>query len=196
MKINVLSVAYQRPIELLTLCCCFLRQTNPNWELTIMYDGAVPKQIQDIMNLFDDKRIIFKHTDTRNGKWGHPNRRKMLEEMTYDEGDFVLLTNDDNIYVPEFVEQMIGVINENANTGLVMCNTIHSYQRYELTHTQLKEGFIDMGCFIVRCDVAKGIGFKHDHFSADGTYAEECGAKCREIGLNILHLQRPLFIHC
>ena len=192
MKLQVLCVAYNRPIELMELCLCFLRQTNPNWELTIMYDGVVPKQIQDIMNLFGDERIHFTHSEKRNQLWGHPNRKTMLEALQCDPGDFVLMTNDDNVYVPIFVDVMLEAAN---NAGIVMCDTLHSYTRYTPHISELRECGIDMGAFIVRADVAKAVGFNHTHFSADGRYAQECGAYCKKIDLPIRHVKHLLFIH-
>ena len=192
MKLQVLCVAYNRPIELMELCICFLRQTNPNWELTIMYDGVVPKQISDIMGLFGDERIHFMHSPTRNGNYGHPNRKTMLEGLQCDSNDFVLMTNDDNVYVPIFVDVMLGAT---ESAGVVMCNTLHSYTKYLPHISELRECGIDMGAFIVRADVAKSVGFNHIHFSADGKYAEECGLYCKEKGLGIKHVQHLLFIH-
>lgn len=192
MKLQVLCVAYGRSIELMELCISFLRQTNPNWELTIMYDGPVPKQIQDVMALFGDERIHFTHSETRNGLWGHPNRKTLLEALKCDSEDFVLLTNDDNVYVPVFVNVMLGATKD---SGIVMCDTLHSYTGYLPHVSELRECGIDMGAFIVRSDIAKEVGFNHTHFSADGKYAEECGAKCKELGLEIKHVRHLLFIH-
>lgn len=192
-RLVVLCVAYGRSVELLEICCCFLRQTNPNWDLTIMYDGAVPKQVQDIMNLFDDERIHFTHSETRNQLWGHPNRKTMLENYVQREGDYVLLTNEDNYYVPMFAEVMLSACKE--DTGVVMCNTVHSYTGYKAHISELRECGIDMGAFIVRGDVAKAVGFNHTHFSADGRYAEECRDYCTERNLGVMHANHLLFVH-
>jgi hypothetical protein len=194
-KLHTLMVAYRRPIELMTSCGLFLRQTNPNWDLKIIHDGVPPKQVSDIMNLFGDERIKFNYSKTRNSFWGHPNRKKMLEDLVCEDTDFVLMTNDDNIIVPNFIEQMLGVTTE--KTGFVMCDMVHSYCFYDYFKTQLKVGFIDMGAFIVRADVAKAVGFNHiNEFVADGLYAVECGTYCVEHNLDILHIEKPLFIHC
>lgn len=192
-KVKVLCVAYNRPIELMQICSCFLVQTNPNWELTIMYDGIIPKQIQDIMNLFGDPRIYFTHSEKRNERWGHPNRKIMLQSTDGSSEDYILLTNEDNYYVPIFVDAMLR--NAKENVGIVMCDTVHSYSSYTPHISELRECGIDMGAFVVRGDIAKAVGFKHEHFSADGRYAEECGEYCRKNGLEILHVNHLLFVH-
>jgi GT2 family glycosyltransferase len=194
MTLHILSVAYHRPVELTTLCGCFLRQTNPNWELTIMHDGTPPQKVKDVMSIYGDNRIHFKHTKKVNGYWGHPNRKTMLERLRGDKDDFILMTNDDNLYVPTFIETMFACID--SEVGFVMCDTLHSYINYSVMTTQLKENHIDMGSFIVRYDIAKKIGFNYINFSADGKYAEECGKYCHDNALKILHVKKPLFIHC
>ena len=119
----------------------------------------------------------------------------MLEELQCEDTDFVLMTNDDNIVVPNFVEQMLGVVTE--KTGFIFCDMIHNYTNYEYKTSAIQVGFIDMGAFIVRADVAKAIGFQHiQEFCGDGLYAVECGRRCVELGLDILHLPRAIFTHC
>jgi hypothetical protein len=97
------------------------------------------------------------------------------------------------MYVPVFVEKMLDVVKH--NTGIVYCNTVHSHMQYDVHLSELKENFIDIGAFIVRADAAKKTGFNHDHFSADGRYAEECVGTCRAMGLQIIKIHKPYFIH-
>ena len=194
MKLYTLMVAYRRPIELMVSCGLFLRQTNPHWDLRIMHDGFPPQQVSEIANLFGDERIHFEYSKERNGFWGHPNRKMMLEQLDCEDTDFVYLTNDDNIIVPAFVEQMLGVVTE--KTGLVMCDMLHNYCNYEYKVSQMAVGFVDMGAFIVRADVAKAVGFNHiQEFCGDGLYAVDAARYCAEHGLEILRIPRALFTH-
>ena len=139
-------VAYKRPIELMVSCGLFLRQTNPNWDLRIMHDGKPPRQVEEIMNLFGDERIKFEYSKERNGFWGHINRKSMLEQLQCEDTDFVLMSNDDNILVPNFIEQMLGVFSDNV--GMVFCDMLHNYANYEYKTTRMQVGFIDMGSFM------------------------------------------------
>lgn len=194
MKLQIICVAYERYIPLEILCKCFQVQTNPNWMLHIIYDGPVPEGIINLINpLLKDERIHFYQSAERYQNYGHPNRRMMLKTLQCDFKDFILLTNDDNMYVPRFVEFMLGEVK--WNTGLVYCNTVHSHMEYNLHISQLAENFIDIGAFIVRADVAKETGFQWDHFSADGKYAEECVTTCNKKRLKIVKVDKPLFIH-
>jgi hypothetical protein len=191
--IKIICVAYERPVPMRMLIDCFLVQTNPNWELNIIYDGKAPQSILDIVALYSDPRVKFFESDERNQCYGHPNRKMMLENMQGNPGDFVLMTNDDNYYVPVFVEYML--IACKPNIGFVYCDTVHSHFRYDTHKPKIKENHIDMGCFIVRFDVAKRVGFNHLCFTADGKYAEECFGYCLTHRLISSYIPKSLFVH-
>ena len=194
MKLWVVCVAYERPIRLRILCDCFITQSRSNWELHVIYDGPVPDNIKNIMALYYDERIQFTYSPERNNQYGHPNRKLMLDTVIpHNSKDYVLMTNDDNYYVPLFVEYMLGECKH--NTGMVYCDTVHSHGQYNINKSELRENAIDMGAFIVRCDVAKRTGFNHTNFSADGKYAEECHAMCKKMGLKAIKVNKPLFVH-
>jgi hypothetical protein len=193
MTLHVICVAYHRAVGLAGLICSFLQQTDNRWTLTIVHDGTVPQDVQQAVNHFKDPRIHFTHTKERNGQWGHPNRAMMLESLGGACDDYVLMTNDDNYYVPMFVELFLGCCK--ADTGMIYCNTLHNYMKYDILYTRLKENMIDMGSFIVRQSVAKAVGFKHRHEQADGRYAEECAVECAHNHFGIIYIDKVLFVH-
>jgi hypothetical protein len=194
MKIHCIIVAYERYIPLEILIRCFVLQSSPEWVLHIVYDGPAPQGILDIVTPFlSDSRIHFYQSPERYQKYGHPNRRTMLQTIECGSRDFILLSNDDNMYVPRFVEFVLKEVK--FNTGLIYCDTVHSHMEYNLHISQLAENFIDIGAFVVRADVAKITGFNYDHFSADGKYAEECMQTCNRMSLKAVKINKPLFIH-
>ncbi len=191
--LHVICVAYERVIPLRILIDCFLVQTDPRWKLNIIYDGQPPKEITSMVKSYNDSRINFSHSLIRNQNYGHPNRKTAINNIKGSEDDYILMTNDDNYYVPSFVHQMLSF--GSPKTGVVMCNTIHSYFGHNLHISDLHRGKIDMGAFIVKLSIAKAVGFNHIFFEADGQYAEECGEYCKRNLFNVIHIQRPLFIH-
>jgi hypothetical protein len=193
--IHVIMVAYERYTPLEIAVRSFMVQSNPDWVLHVVYDGQAPQGILDIVNplIQRDGRIHFYQSAERYQAYGHPNRRSMLQSIQCSPTDFVLMTNDDNYYVPKFIEWMLKFVDRTV--GLVYCDTVHSHMEYDLHRSEIKENFIDIGAFIVRADVAKQTGFNHDHFSADGVYAEECAATCRGKGLRLVKVAKPLFVH-
>lgn len=194
MIVHIISVAYHRAIPLRILIDSFLVQTNPNWRLYIIHDGPPPPAVQSVISSYNDLRIQFTSTPTVKGNWGHPNRKFMLGQIPLNHRDFVLMTNDDNYYVPTFIEQMLKECRK-YDVGFVYCDTLHSYLKYDVLSTEVREGSIDMGAFIVKLDVAKHIGFNHMHISADGLYAVECATFCKLRRLKVVKIPKPLFVH-
>lgn len=193
-KLKVICVAYDREIELGILIDSFRVQTCPDWELNVIYDGNIPTWFKKLITKHNkDARIRFYNSDERYEKYGHPNRRALLKRLIGTENDFLLMTNDDNYYVPKYVEYMLSAIDD--KTGIVFCNTVHSHFDYRLHISELKCKGIDMGAFIVRFDIAKQTGFNSYDFNADGMYAEECKRTCDKRQLQYVWIQKPLFIH-
>lgn len=194
MTLHVICTVFKRAIQLRRFIDCFILQTNPNWRLYVIHDGEPTKEIIAVMSLYDDSRISFTNTEQVNGFWGHPNRKLMLQKLSGGKDDFVLISNDDNIYVPTFVEYFMAQCH--SSVGMVYCNTIHSYMQYNILLTKIKENHIDMGSFIIRLNVAKTVGFNHTHLSADGRYAVECFHLCQKHRLTPVYINKALFIHC
>ena len=191
--LHVIMVAFHRVIPLRIMIDCFLVQDCPDWKLHIIHDGPAPQEVRDVINLYHDPRIDYIETPAVNGSWGHPNRGMGLKKLSLNHRDYVLLTNDDNYYVPFFVRKML--TRANGVAGMVYCDTVHSYSGYDILRTELRENHIDMGSFIVRVDIAKRVGFTDTHFSADGAYAVKCSEYSMKRRMPCFHLASPLFIH-
>lgn len=194
MILHVVCVAYQRAIPLRVLVDSFINQTNPNWKLYVVHDGPANADVKTVMSLYKaDNRISFTETTKRQKKFGHPIRREMVQKVTIQKGEYLVITNDDNYYVPTFVAKFL--LMGKPNVGMVYCDTLHHCMEYRVLHTRLKVNYIDMGSFAVRGDVAKLVGFNHDRIDADGIYAEECARYCQSHLLNTVYIDLPLFIH-
>lgn len=202
MILHIIVVAYENPIRLRILLGSFIVQTCPDWKIYIIHDGLASDDVIRVVRtykelckrLFNDKdKIVYQESEKRMGNYGHPNRAAMLKNIKGDPYDYVLITNDDNYYVPKFVEFFLYSCNEEI--GLVYCNTLHSYYAYDVHQSQIKEKCIDMGCFIVRLDIAQKTGFNHYDHSADGKYAEECMNNCINNRLRSRYIPKALFIH-
>jgi len=150
-------------------------------------------EVKNIIAQHADPRIFFYEHPATLGSYGFPLRRLMLERLQGDDNDFVLVTNDDNQYVYAFIDNVFSVIT--PEVGIVFWDIVHSHQLYNTLHSDLKVNFMDMGGLAVRLDVAKAVGIKHDLYYADGLYAEECHAKCNEIGLKYVKISKCLFVH-
>lgn len=191
--LQVIAVAYQRPKEIKLLISSFIVQTNPNWQMYIIHDGPTPQEITDVVTEFNDERLILCESKIRKGKWGHPNRKMMLEKIRTNPDDAILLTNDDNYYVRTFVDMMLKAMTKAV--GMVHCDMLHNYTDYSILRTQPRISGIDMGAFVVRADIAKKVGFNSVRFEADGQYCEEVVKFCKENNYRVLHIDKILFVH-
>lgn len=195
MKLHVIVIAYDRPVGLRCLIDCFILQSCPDWVMTIVHDGPASFAVRQVASLYEnDRRVAFMETAGREGNWGHANRQRMLQVIMGDPGDFVLITNDDNYYIPRFVEYMFEEISK-GGVGMAYCDFLHHTLHYINMISQPKLNYIDMGAFIVELKLAQEVGFNHDVAGADGLFAEECNAKCIERGLKSIHIPKTLFIH-
>lgn len=197
MKLHIIVIAYERPVPMRILIDCFISQKTERhqWDMIIVHDGPASDEVKKTANLYKhDKRIIFIDTNVRVGNWGHENRRETLQLLEGDPDDFVLITNDDNYYVPRFMEMMLNEA-EKPKTGMVYCDFLHHNFDWDVLISRPKVNFIDMGAFIVKLPLAKEVGFAHDVPHSDGLYAEECAARCLQTGLRVAKVVKPIFIH-
>lgn len=188
-----MSVAYERPIPMRILIDSFLVQTKPNWELTVVHDGWGSDDIWRVVELYDDMRIKYIQSEIRNQQYGHPNRKQFLIDLEAEPTDYVLLTNDDNYYVPILIDEILKVAN--PNIGMIYWDTVHSHFGYTVLKSIIKVDHIDIGSFVVRADIAKKVGFNNFAFNGDGYYAEECAKACIETGLSTVKINKVLFCH-
>lgn len=197
-KIRIIAVTYAHTTELEVFIGSLLLQTCRDWTLEVWHDGSPSEKVRQIMQKYEsDERVVLRWSESRMGLWGHPNRKTGLDGLQCSHGDYILITNADNYYTPNFVEDMLDMTFavDGSEVGIVFCDTIHSHLRWRYHRSTLREGGLDMGCGIVRADVAQSVGFRWDNFSADGKYFEACAKECTSKGLVAVHISKGLFVH-
>ena len=198
--ISVICVTYKQSGPLKVFVNSFLNQTAPNWKLLVYHDGP-DADFDSLMNGFcahGETRIAFKSTTARFNDFGHSLREMALAEV---DGDYVLLTNGDNYYVPIFVAVMTESIRR-FDPDVVMFDMIHSHNcpggrpqlPYSFFRTEYRRKSIDMGSAIVRTNLAKQAGFRDKSHDGDATYFEDV-AKLRGPNLKIVKANQVLFVH-
>lgn len=192
--LHVIASSYQRPIHLRIFIDCFLAQSNPNWALTVIHDGQASKEVRNVFALYDDPRILCIETEKREQYWGNIHRQEALQLINGKKGDFVLMTNADNYYVPHFVQ----IINDtgNINVGFIYCDFLHHNYGYALLRSKIEINYIDLGCFVTELKLAQSIGFNRiTRPDADGLFAKDVANYCNRNGLRIIKLPNILFVH-
>jgi hypothetical protein len=174
-------------------CDSFLLQTDHRWDLTVVHDGPSSDEEKKTFALYSDPGIKFVDSEKRVQNWGNPLRRVYLNNLKGEIDDYVLITNHDNVYVPRFVEFMLG--SANMDTGIVFCNTIHNHLTYSGQISKIGVGKIDGGALIVSLPLAQEASYKNNTGHADGLYALACRRLCIKKGLRIVHINKFLFIH-
>jgi len=198
--LEVLCVAYRRYGPLKVLVQSWLNQTAPNWRLKVYHDGP-DAEFDRIMGEFAREagpRVSYFHSEQRFNDYGHSLRQLALQDAG---GDYVLLTNDDNYYVPRFLEFLTGAI-ASTQADVVMFDMVHSHDRpgcrplpaYSYFQTQYSRGNIDMGAAVVKTELARAAGFRDKSHDGDATYFEDV-ARARGGALSVCKISRTLFVH-
>lgn len=133
------------------------RQRYDNWELVFVTDGpnAAAKQL---LEQAGDRRVKLIETEAPLGKWGHPYRQRGIEACT---GEFIGLSNDDNYYVPGYLEQMANALQGN-NAELAMCAMLYSYWGWSPLPADH-----DLGSWIARRELVQRTPWTGDDFFYD-----------------------------
>lgn len=103
------------------------RQRWDRIEVVAVTDGPLDegKDAEDIREAFESAQVWVTVIETAEakGRWGHPYRQLGIDAA---QGEWIGLSNDDNYYVPGFIEQMVNA-GEEHGADLVLCETLHSY---------------------------------------------------------------------
>jgi hypothetical protein len=175
--LTVICVAYKRYQAIHTLINSFLCQTHDSWKLIVIHDGP-----DDLMNTIMKPytaaypHIQYVETKERHNDYGHSLRQIGIGMANTPS---LLLTNDDNL-------GLCNMIHSHNNPGY------HIQEDYCLFNTYPKKLCIDMGCFIVRTEMAKEVGFKDKSFAGDGTFVDDIIKKFKP---RVFKSNRVLFVH-
>lgn len=121
------------------------------------------------------------HVEPNLEDWGHEKRAKGLQLAG---GEYVGFFNDDDEYTLDYVERMLGHADE-EHADVVYCDWNVGHD----CHFAL--GSSTSGNFIVRAAMAKGVGWRHRHYEADGMFIEDVA----RAGAVISKLRVPLYTH-
>ncbi len=194
-----MAVAYRRFGLLKAFVQSILNQTADGWTLHVMHDGP-DEEFDRIMEAYarEDGRVRYSHTPVRHNDYGHTLRDEGLRAAT---GDYVLLTNGDNYYIPRAIEYLAGAVRQ-TDADAVIFDMIHSHERpggrpqaaYNFFETAYRRLSIDIGAAIVRRELAAAAGFRDKTHDADATYFEDV-ARVRNGALGIAKIHRVMLVH-
>lgn len=200
-KIHVIAVAFEKFGQLKVFVQSWINQNKSNWILTVIHDGP-NDEFDSIMGEYKQQmpnNIEYFNTDIRFNDYGHSLREIGLKDI---KGDYVLLTNADNYFIPRAVEFLCEPLVEHQLDAVIF-DMVHSHNlpgmknlpAYSFFETSLERNSIDMSAAIVKSDLAKKVGFRDKTFAGDATYFEDLiSAKLPE-SLQYAKIHRVLFVH-
>jgi glycosyltransferase involved in cell wall biosynthesis len=157
------------------------RQRHDNWEMIAVTDGPNEPAARLIAEV-NDPRIRLIETEKRLGRWGHPYRQRGLDACR---GDYIGLSNDDNYYVPGYIEQMLHAMGDTAD--LVLCQLLHSHSGWKVDPPGN-----DLGAWIARASLIRKVPWTGQDFASDRDYLVSLVAQAQG---RVATVARPLFIH-
>jgi len=198
--IEVISVAYHRYGPLKVFVQSWLYQTADNWCLRVIHDGP-DREFVRMMSEFaaqSSGRVTYSETDARYNDYGHTLRDLGLQSAR---GDYVLLTNGDNYYVPKCIEYLTEAALQ-TNADVLLFDMIHSHDRpggrpipaYSYFQTQYSRLNIDIGAAAVRMAIARAAGFRDHTHDADASYFEDV-ARVKNGSVSVCKIPRVLLVH-
>jgi hypothetical protein len=192
--VSVAISVYWPPEYLTAFMLSMLRQRHKNWEVVGVTDGPCPDVEEDRYvreKFIDTGRLRLVRMDKHKGNWCHHYRQLALQECL---GKYVTMSNDDNLYVPGFMEQMVLELEDGAD--LVLCHHLHSYYGWSHTGVSLDQGSNDLGCWMARADLIRACPWSGTGHQADGAYVNTLVTLIPDDKVHdkIRIVPRPLFI--
>ena len=178
-EITIVCVSYKRYELVPVMVYCLLAQTLQNFRLLLLHDGPDEK-MEQLFASFKQQHpdvIDYYFSEQRYNDYGHSLRDIGIKMA---DTEYILITNDDNYYCPDFLEIMFDAIHK-TGAGIAMCDMVHGHAnpgnrplpRHSYFETFPRVNDMDMGCFIAKTSWAKQAGFRDKGYAGDATYFED-----------------------
>lgn len=202
MEIEFIIPTYNRPNGLLTIIGSILQQTDARWKIHVVCDGYYDgyQRVKDFFSGND--KIRFSEIEGPNNDFGHTPRTYGLERAT---SEWVVMTGDDNYYVPTFVSDFLRAAEWNTESKLILCDMLHNHdifrngnlevERYTYFESKPAVTYVDIGNFASKSEFAKTIQIQKMRYDADGVFVEEYVSKFCSENRSITKINKALYIH-
>lgn len=170
-KVSIVTVTLNRP-SLKQACESVDRQTYKDYHHYVVGDGILPTEYENPQRSSLGFSVALGAKEPgANMPNGTPNPLLRWAIKNLDLGDYLCFLDDDNIYKDNYLEEMVKVLDENPDVGLVLCGA------EDLRYEQNIDGYPELGrcdnsAFMVRRDIAKSIEFPHA--SMDKNVVQDC----------------------
>lgn len=186
--IEFIIPTYNRVKELYVILSSLVAQNDDNWKATIVVDNKENETVKHVVSKFESDKIEYIFLGKRYNDWGHTPRNVGKQAST---SDYIILTGDDNYYVPTFISELNSIIRK-EKVGIIYWDMIHNGYSYKPFNTRINDGYIDMGAFATRRDLAQQIDLNKS-YSADSKYVKELINKFPDE--KVIKINKILFVH-
>ena len=191
---SIIVVCYERYYNVQCLIYSLLCQKFNNFEVILIHDGYNEKHEKIIKPFLSDPRFKYIFTEKRYNDWGMTLRNKGIEMA---QGKWIINTNDDNYYTPNFFDEVYNAINSNPESNFIYYDCVlshnnqlnHNKKDYGLLIPEIKHCYIDMGQFVVKKELISKYKFQ-SVAPADGLLIEEMKKEIIPTYIN-----KILFVH-
>lgn len=114
-KISVCVPTYNRAAFLKPFLASIFRQTLTDFEV-IVSDNASTDGTSEVLATISEPRLRCHRNAANLGPFGNMNTLLGLAR-----GEYVAIVHDDDIYEPEFLERLSGLLDQHHNVGMVHC---------------------------------------------------------------------------
>lgn len=190
-KIEFIIPTYNRPDFLMCTINSIVAQRSSDWKIHVVADCPPAGTLDKIMKYFEgDDRIQFTILPERYNDWGHTPRNYGLQTATE---DWVVMTGEDNYYMPVFVDNFLEAVTPKAN--FVFCNMVHNWTnfQYYAIDCQPSWGKIDIGNFMIKKENGQQMSLNVKNEQADGLFVEEYLKKFPEG--EVVKINKILYVH-
>jgi glycosyltransferase involved in cell wall biosynthesis len=190
MKIEFVIPTYSRTHHLMTLLNSLCAQSSNKWIAHVVADCPPEGTLDRIIEFFkDEPRIKFTILQERYNDWGHTPRNYGVQQASE---EWVVMTGEDNYYVPTFVEEFLK--HANHNTHFVFCDMVHNWVNQDYIYVPCAPvyGRIDIGNFMTKTKNAKQLKLNVSLAAADAVFVDEYLKKF--IGV-VRHISKILYVH-
>lgn len=151
-----------------------LSQTYANFELVVVNDCS-PDDIDSIISSYEDARIKYYKNEENHG--GHDLASHWNDCVARTNGDWVVLASDDDVYEPEFLEEMIRLSRIHPESNVFHCNLLCIDDSDKITKVVPPCGYIESGlerCYYhltyKRTEALQNYMFRRTSFDAIGGF--------------------------
>lgn len=191
MKIEFI-IPSSRPKTLIGILGSLIAQSNDNWFAHVIFDGNYDDS-NEIMDMFKSySNIKFTTIPGPNNDWGHTPRNYGIKTSTC---EWLIMTGDDNYYVPTFVQEFINTINSNKYVSFVYCDMVHNGFNYKQVICKPKAFAIDIGCYAFLKKFGDSLSLDVTKNHADGLFCELYVSKFAKAPQNTIHINKTLYVH-